>query len=138
METLHRELTSWWAKTDVLTEQIPSARVSGVSRYYEETDDHDSDGDGLRDAEVVFQSDVEPAFRTNSKTGWKSTTTVYVCGPDPEQVEHTGDLLAAAWDSHTHSSEHMSIRDVRLTSRDTGRDDDGIHGILTFAIRFEE
>jgi hypothetical protein len=133
---IDRAVGEWWASTSALCDLVPIDRVVASVDQFLENQDEDQDEDGYFDDLVVFDATSEPAWRTNSSQGWRTSLTLACMSIDYDRSKAIGQQAIVSWQNQGFSGSAVEIATAKPSGQMTTTQDEST-GIWTTSIQFD-
>jgi hypothetical protein len=110
---LDQALSEWWGATPELSAIVPSYRVATevIQEHEDQTDDENED-DYFDDC-VVLTISSEPAWRTNSARGWRSSVKVTCLSINYDASKDLAQEVITAWSDKSYQGAGLNITGCR-------------------------
>ena len=132
---IDRAIGEWWAATAALCDLVPVERLVASVDQYAETLDDDADDDGYFDDLVVFDAVSEPAWRTNSSQGWRTSLTLGCMSIDYDRSKAIAQQAVSSWQNQGFTGSAVEIATAKPSGQMTTTQDDAT-GVWTTSIQF--
>lgn len=133
---IDRAIGEWWAATAALCDLVPADRLVASVDQYAETLDDDADDDGYFDDLVVFDAVSEPAWRTNSNQGWRTSLTLGCMSIDYDRSKAIAQQAVTSWQNQGFTGSAVEIATAKPSGQMTTTQDDAT-GVWTTAVQFD-
>lgn len=133
---LDRVIGEWWTATASLSAMVPVNRVVASVDEFAETEQQDDNADDYFDDAVVFTIVTEPAWRTNSARGYKSTLTLSCLSINYDDSKTIGQQVVLEWGDHGFAGSATRVIQCRPTGLLTTEQDQQT-GVWETQIQFE-
>jgi len=133
---IDRVLGEWWEATASLVNLVPADHFVAEMDTRDESEDRDEDDDGYFDETVIFDIATEPAWRTNSAQGWRSTVTLSCLSIDYDVSRQIAAEIIAQWANQGYTGTGNTISCAKPTGALTTTQDDTT-GIWESTVRLD-
>lgn len=133
---LDRAIGEWWTATASLSSLVPINRVVASVDEFAETEQQDDNADDYFDDAVVFTIVTEPAWRTNSARGYKSTLTLSCLSINYDDSKTIGQQVVLEWGDQGFAGSSTRVIQCRPTGLLTTEQDQQT-GVWETQIQFE-
>lgn len=133
---LDRVIGEWWTATASLSALVPVNRVVASVDEFAETEQQDDNADDYFDDAVVFTIVTEPAWRTNSARGYRSTLTLSCLSINYDDSKTIGQQVVAEWADQGFAGSSTRVIQCRPTGLLTTEQDQQT-GVWETQIQFE-
>lgn len=133
---IDRLVGEWWAQTPTLSALVPVNRVVASVDEFSETEQQDADADDYFDDAVVFTIATEPAWRTNSQRGYRSTLTLSCLSINYDAGKSIAQEVVSQWADKGFAGTAAKVIQARPTGQMTTEQDTQT-GVWDTQIQFE-
>lgn len=133
---LDRVIGEWWTATSSLPALVPVNRVVASVDEFAETEQQDDNADDYFDDAVVFTIVTEPAWRTNSARGYRSTLTLSCLSINYDDSKTIGQQIVLEWGDQGFAGSATRVIQCRPTGLLTTEQDQQT-GVWETQVQFE-